>query len=249
MQRKNNMIHPAIILDHPQMGENIGAAARAMHNFGLSDLRIVAPRDGWPNQAAIQNAAGALDKFSPTVFETLPEALTDLHYVLATTARPRDMVKPVFTPEAAVTESRTRHTEGQKIGFLFGRERTGLENADLSHCHGIITIPTNPDFSSLNLGQSVLLMGYEWLKAEDQTPARDMSPGDSFPVTQDKLDEFLNRLIQELDNGAFFRAEGLRPTTERNIRNMFTRSDLTDQEVRTLQGMISALIRQKKPLE
>ena len=238
---------PVFILVRPQMGENIGAAARAMLNFGLSDLRIVNPRDGWPNQAAIDMAAGALDDPSTTtLYNSLPDALADCHYAYATTARHRDMVKPVFTARGAAQDGVKRAAEGQKTAFVFGRERTGLENDEVSLCHAVITIPVNPDFSSINLGQAALLLSYEWLMAGDATPDKVFDPGDSFPVEHAKLDEFLSRLENELDEGGFFRSAGLKPTMIRNIRGMFMRGDITDQEVRTLHGVVTTLTGKKE---
>ncbi len=242
--------NPIIILVDPQLGENIGAAARAMFNLGLDELRLVKPRDGWPSLAADKNSAGALAQMQPVqVFETLAEAIADLHYVMAATARPRDMLKPVYTPKSGIEECRTRAAEGQKIGWIFGPERMGLINDAIAKSHGVITIPTNPDFSSLNLAQSVALLAYEWLRGDDDIPDKVLDPGDSFPVEQKKLEEFLTRLEDELETKRFFRTEEIRPTMKRNIRNMFTRADLTDQEVRTLHGMVSALIEQRKPPE
>lgn len=234
---------PTIILLEPQMGENIGAAARAMLNFGLTDLRLINPRDGWPNQAAIHMSSGALDTINPQLFETLEDAIADLNYVLATTARPRDMVKPIFTPRTAASEIQERSETGQKTGFLFGRERNGLENDEIARCQGLITVPTNPDFSSLNLGQSVLLLAYEWFSASTNAEKQTLPPGDNFPVSQEKLEEFLIRLDQELENHNFYKTENLKPTMQRNIRNIFTRTNLTDQETRTLHGILSAFIK------
>lgn len=231
----------SVILVNPQMGENIGAAARAMYNFGLTDLRLVAPRDGWPSEKAVTMSAGALDSMPPVqVFENLPSAMADLHFVLGTTARPRYMVKPAFTPEQAVAEGLKRKQSGQNIGILFGAERTGLLNDEITACHGIVTIPTNPEFSSLNLGQSVLLLAYEWMRQNPQ----DFSPlvNESVPpATHKDLEVFLTRLEQELEDARFFRTEKLLPIMKRNIRNIFTRADITDQELRTLHGIISAL--------
>jgi len=185
--------HISFILVHPQMGENIGAAARAMMNFGLRDLRLVAPRDGWPNERAIDMAAGAFDHMpAPQVFETLSEAISDLHKTYATTARARDMVKPVFTPDAASEDGlEVLAQDGAKIGFVFGAERTGLENEDLSRCSAIINVPTNPDFSSLNLGQCVLLMSYALSQKLADAPTVSLPMGDSAPASQDMLEEFL----------------------------------------------------------
>lgn len=234
---------PTIILVDPQMGENIGAAARAMHNFGLDELRLVNPRDGWPSASAITMDAGALERMQPVrVFSTLAESIADLHYVVATTARPRDMVKPVFTPRAAASEIVTRTVSNQKTGIVFGAERMGLINDDIALCHAIATIPCNPAFSSFNLAQAVLLMAYEWMAQNDQTPGRVLDAGDSFPATQDKCEEFLSRLESELEQRGFFRTEEIRPAMKRNIRNLFIRAGITDQEVRTLHGIISSLI-------
>lgn len=233
---------PAIILVRPQMGENIGAAARAMMNFNLSDLRLVAPRDGWPNPRAIDMASGALDIMpEPQIFETLHEALADCQYALATTARRRDMVKPVFTPQGAMPELH-KHS---KTALVFGPERTGLENDDLALCNGFITVPTNPDFASINLGQSVLLLAYEWMRSIDGTPDQELPTGNSAPASHQELEDFFTRLEKELEAGHFFRDEGLRPTMVRNIRSSLIRATPTEQEVRTWHGIISSLIGNK----
>lgn len=249
MPNKPPIAAPSIILVRPQMGENIGAAARAMLNFGLTDLRLVAPRDGWPNQRAIDMAAGAFDIMpQPHVFETLQDAVADLHKLYATTARRRDMVKPVFSPDAAV---RTLTAE-EKSGFVFGPERTGLDNDEVALCHSILSVETNPDFPSLNLGQSVLLLAYAISSAGADDAVKDtaiLSHGDSFPVAQDKMEEFFVRLEDELESGGFFKAKDLKPTMKRNIRNLFLRADLSDQEVRTLHGVLSALTGKKKAAE
>ncbi|MEM7650706.1 MAG: RNA methyltransferase [Pseudomonadota bacterium] len=240
------MIHrPTIVLVNPQMGENIGAAARAMLNFGLCDLRLVNPRDGWPNPRAIDMSADALDKMPPVqVFETLAEAVADLHVTYATTARTRDMVKPVYTPRAAALE--THANPNQKTGFVFGAERTGLTNDETALCTHIIQIPTNPDFSSLNLGQAVLLIAHELFQASDDTADTVLDMGDSAPATQDEFEHFFGRLEGALEEHRFFKSEDLKPTMVRNIRNIFTRSKLSTQEVNTLQGILSALSGKKK---
>lgn len=265
-QVDNTVEAPAVILVNPQMGENIGAAARAMFNFNLRELRIVAPRDGWPNIEAERNAAGALEHMHVRVFATLQEALSDLHYVLATTARPRDMNKPIYTPRTAVADIRKKmnscaHTDilgknkdAQRVqcGLVFGGERTGLHNEHLALCHGIITIPTNPDFSSLNLGQSVLLLCWEWMHAQEQAYShkQDISPlelGDDALASLGDLEIFFNRLEVALDEGGFFKAPDLKPTMIRNIRTMLLRAGMSDQELRTFHGMLSALSGKKKP--
>ena len=233
------MPKPSIILVSPQMGANIGAAARAMLNFGFTDLRLVNPRDGWPNTEADRNSAGALEKMPPIqVFKTLQEAIADLHYVLATTARPRDLVKPVFEPEAAVEKVAQRFSSDQKCGFVFGGERAGLSNDDIALCQGIVTFPTNPDFSSLNLGQSVLLVCWQMFQAS-QDEMQSISA--ECPASQDELHCFLSRLESALEKAEFFKSEDLKPTMKRNIRTMFTRTGFTEQEVRTLHGILSAL--------
>ena len=237
---------PAIILTRPQMGENIGATARAMANFGLNDLRIVDPRDGWPNQRAIDMASGAFEHMDePRVFDTLADAIADLQCVYATTARPRNMIKPVITPAAAADDALTRRNDGQNIGFVFGAERTGLTNEETALCSAIIQIPTNPEFSSLNLAQAVLLVAHRVFEAQDDTAGYTLPHGDSPPAPQAEFENFFNRLEGELEEGGFFSAKDLKPTMLRNIRNMFTRADLSEQEINTLHGMVSALIGKK----
>ncbi len=237
------MTNPAIILVAPQMGENIGASARAMLNFGLSDLSIVNPRDGWPNERADAMSSGALDKMPPVqVFADTPAAIAPYHHIYATTARPRDMVKPVLTAAEAAADIRRRQAEGQKTAILFGGERAGLSNDDVALAQTIITVPTNPDFSSINLGQGVMLVAYEWFQAGDVTAAQ----AKDLPATQEELNEFIARLEAELDSGGFFRSADMKPTTLRNIRSMLSRSDLTEQEVKTWHGIVSALIGKRK---
>ena len=157
------IIPPCFILVRPQMGENIGAAARAMLNFGLERMRIVDPRDGWPNPKAVAMASGAgrvLDRAG--LFQDIPAAIADCDFVFATTARSRELVKPVVTPERAMEMTRAMVAEGRRVGFLFGPERAGLENEDVAPANAIVTVPVNPEFPSLNLAQCALLLGYEW---------------------------------------------------------------------------------------
>jgi tRNA/rRNA methyltransferase len=240
--KMSESINPVVILVEPQMGENIGAAARAMLNFGLTDLRLVSPRDGWPNQAAIDMSAGALDKMPPVpVFNSLAEAAKDIHYMFATTARPRDMVKPVHTPATAIKDSHARIAQKQKIAFVFGPERAGLSNDDVALCHAIVTMKTNPDFSSINIAASVLILAYEWMAQQNKNDVV-VPTNASFPVEHEKLEEFIKRLEEELQRTGFFRAPDQKPTMLRNIRNLFLRTGMTDQEVRTFHGMLSALI-------
>lgn len=237
---------PDIILVKPQMGENIGAAARAMANFGLTNLKLVAPRDGWPSDSATANAVGAFeDIVNVEVFNSVKDAVALYHCVYATTARPRDMRKQVFTPVDAVGNIIEQQSSHQNTAILFGGERAGLDNDDVALAQNIITFPTNPDFSSLNLAQSVLLLSYEYHRQNNQNLAAFVPTGKSDIATQEELNEFLDRLETELDKKKFFRNNDMRPTMIRNIRAMISRSDLTNQEVKTFQGMLSALIGNK----
>lgn len=235
---------PTIILIEPQMGENIGAAARAMLNCGLTDLRIVNPRDGWPNERANAMSSGALEKMPPVqVFTSTEAAVADLQCVYATTARPRDMIKPVFTARGAADDIKARAE--QKTGYLFGPERAGLSNDDVALAHAIVTIPMNPDFSSLNLGQGVLLCAYEWFQAMDGTPPLISSDEDAV-APHGELNELFGRLENELAEGGFFRTQELRPNVMRNLKNMLTRMNMTSQEARTFHGIITTLTGKKK---
>jgi tRNA/rRNA methyltransferase len=233
---------PAIVLVTPQLGENIGAAARAMLNCGLTDLRLVAPRDGWPNLAADRAAVGALERMPPVrVFGRLEEAIGDLTLVFATTARDRNMVKPIVTGRQAAIEARAHIANGGKAGFLFGPERTGLLSDDVSLANKLVTVPLNPQFTSLNLGQAVLVIGYEWFQSGDATPAPQLPLNGTLPATQAELQNFFAHLERELDACGFLRNEEARPHMVRNLRNMWQRAELTEQEVRTLHGMIKEL--------
>ncbi|MGH6894126.1 MAG: RNA methyltransferase [Dongiaceae bacterium] len=233
---------PAIVLVTPQMGENIGAAARAMLNCGLTDLRLVAPRDGWPNVKAERAAVGALELMPPVrVFDDVAQAIADLTMVYAATARDRKMVKPIVTARQAGFEARAHVAAGGKVGFLFGPERTGLLSDDVSLANTLITVPLNPDFTSLNLGQAVLLVGYEWFQVGDSTPASQMPLNGTLPATKEELQNFFAHLERELDACGFLRNAEARPSMVRNLRNMWQRAELTEQEVRTLHGMIKEL--------
>lgn len=228
------------------MGENIGTAARAMLNCGLTDLRIVRPRDGWPNEKAVSASAGALENMPPVrVYETPQAALADCHQVYATTARPRELVKPVYTPRGAAADMRTRQTSGQKIGIMFGGERAGLTTDDVALAHGVITIPLHPGFTSLNLAQAVLLVAHAWHEAGDDTPGRVVPTGDSLPAPHEEIEAFLTRLEDDLESGNFFRTPEMKPAMLRNIRALYLRAEPTDQEIRTLHGMLTALLGKK----
>jgi tRNA/rRNA methyltransferase len=233
---------PAIILVEPQLGENIGTAARAMLNCGLTDLRLVKPRDGWPSEKARSAASGA-DKVidGARLYDSTAAAIADLARVYATTARPRGMIKRVATPRRAASEMRKATSLGQKIGVLFGRERTGLENDDIALADAVIAVPLNPGFASLNLAQAVLLVGYEWFQAADKTPASQLVVNETRPATKAELLNFFLQLEKRLVDSGFLRNVEKRPSMVRNIRNLFQRAGLTHQEVRTLHGIVSDL--------
>lgn len=233
---------PAIVLVEPQLGENIGAAARAMLNCGLTEMRLVRPRDGWPNPKAFSSSAGADAVLEAAmVYRNTGEAIADLQTVYATTARHRDMVKPVMTPTAAAAEMRAEMAAGHKVGILFGRERTGLTNPDVTRANTIITAPLNPAYSSLNLGQSVLLVAWEWLKSGDATPPVEHVTGGSFPATHEDVRDLLEHIDRELDAAEFYRHPDQRPAMQQNLRNIFSRARLTDQETRTLRGVVARM--------
>lgn len=237
-------MRPAIILSRPQLGENIGAAARAMANFGLSDLRIVAPRDGWPNRKAEAMAAeGKAVLEQARVFATLTEALADLQIVYATTARDRGITKEVLTPPEAAR--RLRATGEAKTGFLFGNERAGLDNEEISLASAVVTIPTS-EFSSLNLGQAVLLLSYEWFRTGDVTPSARIDHG---PLAQPATGEEMQRLFEhfetELLESGFLYPPDKAVQTVHYLRAMLHRAELTSQDVQTLRGVIVALSKGK----
>lgn len=252
------MLQPAIVLIRPQLGENIGFAARAMANFGLTDLRLVGPRDGWPNDKAHAAAAGAVFLIDQAkIYASVEEAIAELNFVLAATARPREMVKLVFSPESAAQELRQRGRAGERSGILFGPERSGLDNDDIALADAILTAPVNPDFASLSLPQAVLLFGYEWLKSESlpslgrvtgfDGPAREgIAIPDTRPATRAELFALFKHLEGELDKTGFLRPPEKRPSMTRNIRNMFHRMGATEQDVRTWRGIIAALARRDK---
>ena len=239
------MTAPAVILSRPQMGENIGAAARAMKNFGLTDLRLIAPQCGWPNDRALVLASGAGDIIERArVYETATEALADIRLVFATTARGRDVLREILTPEAAARRLRAASTEGVATAILFGGERAGLDNDEMSLADAAITIPT-AEFPSLNLGQAVLLIGYEWLKSADATPASRTRRTTGVPASRAELVGLFEHLERELDAAQFLFPPAKKETMVRNMRAMILRWRLSDQEARTIRGMIVALVRNK----
>ncbi|HLS68467.1 MAG TPA: RNA methyltransferase [Kiloniellales bacterium] len=234
---------PVVILVRPQLGQNIGMVARAMLNCGLLDLRLVAPRDGWPNPEAGRAASGALPVFERVeVFEKTEDTVADLHRVYVTTARPRDQVKAVVTARQAAREIRAFEAEGERVGLLFGPERTGLTNDEIALGDVTVQVPLNPAFSSLNLAQSVLLLSYEWYQAGDTTPPRQLHLGGGRPADKASLLDFFQRLERSLERVGFFHPPEKAPSMRRNLRTIFDRAALTEQELRTLHGVLSALL-------
>lgn len=235
---------PAVILVNPQLGENIGTCARAMLNFGLTEMRIVDPRDGWPNEAAVGPASGAVAVLeNAKVFDTLEEAVADLTFVLATTARTRDMAKTVMTPAHAAQKCRDVAHAGEKAGILFGRERWGLNNEEVSRADAIVSYPVNPDFASLNLAQAVLLFGYEWYSRLTEQPAEALPDNMSPPATKQEMEYLFDHLERELIASGFLSPVEKRPGMILNIRALFTRAGLRWHEVQTLRGIIKSLVR------
>ena len=238
------MIPPVIILVEPQLGENIGAVARAMLNCGLTELRLVNPRDGWPSEPARANAAGAdLVIDGVTLFDRTEDAVADLQLIYATTARLRDMVKPVLAPEPAAERLHTAGLSGLKSGIMFGRERAGLTNDEVVLADAAVIFPLNPGFTSLNLAQAVLLMGWEWRRRMLGAPAEEFMPSQSPPAERGQLLQFFQHLETELAKGNFFFPPEKKHHMVRNLRNIFERTKLTEQEIRTLHGVVRALTR------
>lgn len=240
------MTAPSIILSRPQLGENIGAAARAMKNFGLSNLRIVAPRDGWPNKKAGIMAVGAVDILDEAgLYSDAAAALADLQFVVAATARERGVSKPVLTPLEAARRLREAAARDTRCGILFGSERSGLDNDEVSLANAIVTIPTT-DFSSINLGQSVVLLCYEWFRAADTTPAARIAHGPlARKATREEMVQLFEHLEDELLKSGFLYPPSKETPMIRNLRSLLNRADMTDQEVRTLRGVVVALSKGK----
>ena len=250
---------PAIVLVKPQLGENIGFAARAMANFGLTDLRLVAPRDGWPNDKAHAAAAGAAYVVEQArVYATVELAIAELNFVLASTARPRELVKPVLSPESAAFELKQRARRAELTGVLFGPERSGLDNDVITLADAILTAPVNPDFASLSLPQAVLLFGYEWFKGNGNAPSlgrvtefdgpitEGIAFADTRPATREELFALFEHLEAELDRTGFLYPPEKRASMVRNIRNMFHRMGASEQDVRTWRGIVAALSRVRR---
>ncbi|TNC51210.1 RNA methyltransferase [Rubellimicrobium rubrum] len=235
---------PAFVLVRPQMGENVGSAARAMWNFGLSRMRLVDPRDGWPNPRAVAMASGAgrvLD--AAQVSPDLLGAVEDCHYVYATTARPRDLTKTVFSPEEAARDMARRVGQGERVACLFGPERAGLENEDVARANAIITVDLNPEFSSLNLAQCVLLVAYEWRRAmHDVVAIREQMAGTQ-PATALEIDHLARHYEERLTEAGFFFPDHKADSMKLSLRNLWSRMPLTGQDVQTLHGVLRQMVR------
>ncbi len=246
--RKQSLIlgGPAIVLVGTQLAENIGSAARAMLNFGLGDLRLVEPQQGWPHERAVAASSGADAVInSARVFGSTPDAIADLKYVYATSARTRDMEKVMLTPEEGIRRLHEHLAAGERAGIVFGPERTGLLNEDIARADAVIAIPANPGFSSLNLSHSVLLLGYEWFlisgQAVEQTSITKRRGRSGKASAQEVLD-FFGHLDRELEDAGYWHPPEKAPRMRRNIQNMFLRAGLTEQDVRTMRGVVKALV-------
>lgn len=238
---------PIVILVEPQLGENIGAAARAMANFGLSRLRLVKPLQGWPNERARAMAAGADRVLDAAVLcDSLQDAIGDCSFVLATTARNHDQAKPVIAADAAAAEMTHRIASGESVAIIFGRERIGLENQEVALADRIVTLPVNPAFASLNLAQAVVIVAYEWFKCANGGELPFSMPRKSPPAPKQQLDAFISDLERELERVEFFRPEEKRGTMSVNLRNIFQRMAPTQQDIRTLHGVINAIAQGRK---
>ena len=238
---------PAIILVEPQLGENIGTAARAMMNCGLDDLRLVRPRDGWPNDKAVAAASGADRVLAKArLYPNVEAAIGDLAHVYASTARDRYMVKRELTPRRAAEEMRGFLAAGETCAVLFGPERTGLVNDHIALADTVVTVPLNPAFSSLNLAQAVLLIGYEWYTAHTEPRPEHLHTGHSRPANKAELLRFFDHFEEALVESGFLRHPDKRPSMTRNLRNLFQRAGCTEQELRTLHGIITAFMGPRK---
>jgi len=238
---------PVVILVEPQLGENIGAAARVMANFGLSELRLVKPKQGWPNEKARIMAAGA-DRVLEGVklFDSVPAAMADCNFVLATTARAHDQAKPVVSPEEAARQMAPRVAGGERVALMFGRERNGLENDEVALADAIVTLPVNPAFASLNLAQAVAVTCYEWFKLASGGALPFAMPQKSDVAAKQQLNAFFANLERELEKVEFFRPPDKRDTMTINLRNIFTRMNPTQQDIQTLHGVIMSLVEGRK---
>jgi tRNA/rRNA methyltransferase len=241
------MNQPAFVLVRPQMGENIGAAARGMWNFGLDRMHVVAPRDGWPNSRAVAMASGAgrlLDE--ARLFDTTADAVADATWVLATTARDRDLTKPVYTPEEAMRAAKARIAEGGRVAVLFGPERAGLENDDVVRANAIVSVPVNPAFPSLNLAQCVLLMGYEWRRATAPAEGLQMEWAGTEPASAIEVEKLSQHYEDRLEEAGFFFPPAKAPAMKLTLRNLWSRMPLSRADVQTLHGVMRQMVRWKE---
>jgi tRNA/rRNA methyltransferase len=229
--------HPAIVLVRPQLGENIGKAARAMLNFGLTDLRLVNPRDGWPNPDAGPAASGADAVLAGArVFDTLADAVADCTHIYATTVRRRGVTKPVLTPQDAACAI---HADAGQSALVFGAERSGLDSDDVALAHSIITVPINPEFGSLNLAQAVIINAYEWSKhvALAQPPVTEIDP----PAPHNEVEDFIGHVVRDLETVGYFFPPDRKKVTLRALRTLFTKTGWSSNDVRMMHGVISTL--------
>ena len=241
------MTQPAFVLVRPQMGENIGAAARAMWNFGLDRMRVVDPRDGWPNQKAVAMASGAgrlLDEAQ--LHDNLADAIADRTFVFATTARSRDLAKPVYSPEEAMAETVRRMAAGERVAVLFGPERAGLENDDIAKANAIISVPVNPEFPSLNLAQCVLLTGYEWRRATTEVTPVEVEMAGTEMASQLEVEKLAEHYEERLDTAGFYFPETKAEGMKRTMRNMWSRMPMTRADVQLFHGVLRQMVRWKE---
>lgn len=236
---------PVFVLVRPQMGENIGAAARAMLNFGLTRMRLVDPRDGWPNPRAVAMASGAAGRVLDLagIFPATPPAIADSAFVFATTARDRDLTKPMMTPERAMVHARGLTAAGQQVAFLFGPERTGLENDDIARANAIVSVPVNPDFPSLNVAQAVLLLAYEWQRLGSEVLAETTVLARTEFATSAEISILADHYEERLAEAGFFFPDQKTAGMKRNLRNLWSRLPLTRADVQTFHGMLRQIVR------
>ncbi len=238
---------PAFVLVRPQMGENIGAAARAMLNFGLARMRIVAPRDGWPNPSAVAMASGAGRVLDAAVLTAdVPEAVGDCTFVFATTARTRDLTKPVMSPERAMQVAAEKIAQGERVAVLFGPERAGLENDDITRANAIISVPVNPEYGSLNLAQCVLLVGYEWQRQVAGITHEVVEMPNTSWATGIEVEKLAQHYEERLDTAGFFFPDHKAASMKINLRNLWSRLPLTGADVQMLHGVMRQMVRWKK---
>lgn len=236
------MTQPVIVLVRPQLGENIGMVARAMWNFGLSELRIVEPRDGWPNPAAGPAASGADNVLDGAqIFDSLSAAVADCNRVYTTAKILRRMIKETVTPAGAVEQMQELAAKGGRAAIVFGPERTGLSTEEVAFGDALISIPTNPEFGSLNLAQAVIVVGYEWFKGQDSTPPVRLEGDYEGPATREALDGLIDHVNDLLEPRGYFHPDHRTESMKRTLRNIFERPGFTGQEVRTLRGMVRCL--------